>query len=152
MLGVLSLCFGFLTGIPAAICGVLGLTKANQVGSGKGMALTGIILGVVGTILTAVGGYLAYSGTKEVVNKVEQAAGGARANNDLKEIGLGALNHCVLTERLKHLRGLLLEQRLFAAVLPDEPHALQQALAESLPGQEAVFQGVRHELDHNTAS
>ena len=46
--------------------------------------------------------------------------------------GLGALNHRVFAQRLKHLGRLLLEQRLFATVLPDEPHALQQALTESL--------------------
>lgn len=90
VLGVLSLCFGVLTGIPAAVCGVLGLSKANQVGTGKGMAIAGIVLGVLGTILTAAAGYFAYRGTQEVVNKVEQAAGSMKASNDLKEIGLHA--------------------------------------------------------------
>jgi len=46
VLGLLVFCFGLLTGIPALICGIIGLKQANEMGgTGKGMAITGIVLG-----------------------------------------------------------------------------------------------------------
>lgn len=51
-LGIFSLIpfFGCALGLPALICGIIGMVKANanpEIG-GKGHALTGIVLGVVG--------------------------------------------------------------------------------------------------------
>lgn len=59
VLGVLSIfCCGFLTGIPAAIIGFMHKNKVdanpNQFG-GRGLALAGIITGVIGTILGIIG-------------------------------------------------------------------------------------------------
>jgi hypothetical protein len=54
ILGLLSLCLGVVTAIPAVIFGVLGLRDiARSKGrlAGKGMALTGVIAGGVGTLL-----------------------------------------------------------------------------------------------------
>jgi hypothetical protein len=45
-------CLGPVLGIPAVILGILGLSKAKQIGTGKGMSIAGIILGAVGTLLT----------------------------------------------------------------------------------------------------
>jgi hypothetical protein len=90
VLGILSFFCSGLTGIPAVICGFLGLSKANQVGAGKGMAIAGMTLGLVGTLVTAIGGFFL---TKYSVDNVRNAAVRARVNNDLKEIGLHAHNY-----------------------------------------------------------
>ncbi len=53
--GVLSLWLGFLTGIPAVICGHLGRARIRKSGGelrGKGMALSGLILGYGMTVLS----------------------------------------------------------------------------------------------------
>lgn len=52
VLGILSLFCMALTGLPAVICGVLGLMKASRTGgSGKGSAIAGIVLGFFGTVV-----------------------------------------------------------------------------------------------------
>ena len=49
LLGVVA---GVLFGLPAVICGGLGLSKAKQPGrGGKGMAIAGLVLGVIAIIL-----------------------------------------------------------------------------------------------------
>jgi hypothetical protein len=63
-----------------------------------------------------------------------------RCNNPLDPVrGLGALYQRALAQCLEHLRRLLLEQRLFAAVFAGEPYASQQAVVEGLSGQHIVF-------------
>ena len=56
ILGIL-LCLGCFTGIPAIICGIIGMKKANDdpanVG-GWGMSLTGVILGITSIVLSMV--------------------------------------------------------------------------------------------------
>ena len=58
VLGILSLlCFGFLAGIPAIICGHMGRSKIKQSRgtlSGDGMALAGLILGYIGTTIVTI--------------------------------------------------------------------------------------------------
>ena len=61
---------------------------------------------------------------------------------------LGALDDGVLAQRLENLGGLLFEESLFAAVLADEPDALDQPLVDGLPVEHAVLERFRHELDH----
>ncbi len=53
VLGILGLvCFGPVLGIAALICGVLGLQKSKQLGGqGKGMAISGIVLGSIDIVL-----------------------------------------------------------------------------------------------------
>jgi len=53
-----------------------------------------------------------------------------------------------LTCTLLNLQGLLFEESLFAAVLADEAHALDQTLVDGLPVERAVLERFRHELDH----
>lgn len=59
VLGILSLlCFGFLTGIPAVICGHTSRSNIrNSAGAltGGGMALAGLILGYIGIFITTLG-------------------------------------------------------------------------------------------------
>jgi hypothetical protein len=56
VLGLLSLaCFGFLTGVPAIICGHLARSRARQLPGqygGAGFALAGLITGYIGTVVT----------------------------------------------------------------------------------------------------
>ena len=56
VLGILTfVCLGPIAGILAIIFGFLGLKKANEMGgTGKGMALAGLILGAVGTIISII--------------------------------------------------------------------------------------------------
>ncbi len=58
VLGILGLlCFSFLTGIPAIICGHIGRTKIRQSNGtlgGDGLALAGLILGYAGTIISTI--------------------------------------------------------------------------------------------------
>ena len=46
--------FGLLTGIPAIICGAIAMRQIRERNeSGRGMALAGVIIGSIGTALTA---------------------------------------------------------------------------------------------------
>ena len=59
VLGILGLlCFSFLAGIPAIICGHMGRSRikySQGALKGDGMALAGLILGYAGTIITTLG-------------------------------------------------------------------------------------------------
>ena len=54
-LGVFSLipCLGLALGIPAVVCGIIGLSKANATPAigGKGHAITALVLGAITTLL-----------------------------------------------------------------------------------------------------
>ena len=52
VLGILSFFCLALAGIPAIVFGFLGLSRAKTAGTGQGMAVAGMILGLVGTLLT----------------------------------------------------------------------------------------------------
>jgi TM2 domain-containing membrane protein YozV len=53
VLGILSfVCLGPIAGVLAIVFGILGLKKANEVGTGKGMAIAGMVLGIIGTIVS----------------------------------------------------------------------------------------------------
>ena len=58
VLGILSLlCVGFFAGIPAIICGHMGRSRIKQSSgalTGGGMALTGLILGYIGTVIVTI--------------------------------------------------------------------------------------------------
>lgn len=71
--GVLSLGLGFLTGIPAVICGHLGRSRIRKAGGelrGKGMALAGLILGYVMTVLS-MSVMFSYSAAKVAIKKAQ---------------------------------------------------------------------------------
>jgi Domain of unknown function (DUF4190) len=70
--GIGSVIFGPLTGIPAIITGHIALGKIKKSGGvlqGRGLAITGLILGYVLTVLTVIVIALAYSGIRSAVNK-----------------------------------------------------------------------------------
>jgi hypothetical protein len=85
----------FLTGLPGIILGFLALGDVGRSGGrqkGKGLAITGIVAGCLGTLFVPVAGYFIYtglrSGVQSAVTKVQVAAGRAVATNNLKEMAL----------------------------------------------------------------
>jgi len=70
---LLGFCLLFLGGLLGILFGIMGLKRANQAGgSGRGLAITGIVLGII-TLITSsaiVGtGGMAYFGIRKVVNQ-----------------------------------------------------------------------------------
>jgi hypothetical protein len=86
VLGILSLCVGVCAGIPAVVCGILGLTRASRTGSGKALAITGLALGGIMTIANVV--FLPYA-----VLRVRQAAARSKDSNNFKQVALAVHYH-----------------------------------------------------------
>jgi hypothetical protein len=87
VLGILSLfCFA-LTGLPAIVFGFLGLSKASRVGTGKGMAVAGLLLGLLGTVLTAGAAWVVWKGYKGAERVVKAAKEEAEVEED-RESGI----------------------------------------------------------------
>jgi hypothetical protein len=85
----------FLTGLPGIILGVLAIGDVGRSGGrlkGKGLAITGIVTGCLGTLFVPVAGYFIYtgirSGVQSAVTQVQVAATRAVATNNLKEMAL----------------------------------------------------------------
>jgi hypothetical protein len=93
--GVLSFCLSLLAGVPAIILGVMSLSDISssrgRVG-GRGLAITGIILGVVGSLLI---GPAVMIGLLIVpaVQKVRDAAARVQSANNLRIQSLAMLNY-----------------------------------------------------------
>jgi hypothetical protein len=96
VLGVLSLFCLALAGIPAIVFGFLGLSRAKAAGTGQGMAIAGMALGLVGTLLTGGAvwlGWKAYKGAERIVQtaRTEMEVGEDRDKGI--ELMLAAHNH-----------------------------------------------------------
>lgn len=63
--------FGLILAILAVIFGVQGLKRAKEVDKGRGVALAGLILGVAGIVLSAIGIWLTVVVWREVVDFIE---------------------------------------------------------------------------------
>jgi hypothetical protein len=76
VLGILTfVCLGPLAGILAIIFGFLGMKKANETGTGKGMSIAGIVLGAVGTVATIVLIIVLVAAGNSVSDNVQDAFG-----------------------------------------------------------------------------
>jgi hypothetical protein len=92
--GVLAFCIPLVPGLTGVILGFLSIGEVNRSGgrlSGKGLAIGGIIISVLGTIFSC-GAVLAYGGFKilEAAGKSSQAM---QTSNNLKQIGLAMHNY-----------------------------------------------------------
>ena len=45
---------GIVLGIVGIVCGAIGMKKAKEFGSGKGLAIAGLICGIIGTVFTLI--------------------------------------------------------------------------------------------------
>jgi hypothetical protein len=92
--GVLSFCLSLLAGIPAVILGVLSLSDiSNSRGrvGGRGLAITGIVLGVVGSLM--IGPAILLALLLPAVQKVRGAAERIESANNLRMLSLAMLNY-----------------------------------------------------------
>ncbi len=95
VLGILSLsCLGFVSGIPAIITGHIAHSRAKKqpaLYGGAGLALIGLILGYVGTILTTIA-LIAFMAALllPALAKAKGKAQSVHCVNNMKQIGLAA--------------------------------------------------------------
>jgi prepilin-type processing-associated H-X9-DG protein len=97
VLGILSviLCLCF-TGIPAIICGILGISRIGKSGGrleGKGLAIAGIVTGSIGTLFTLMIIPFMAALLIPAVQAGRGAAQRAQCVNNLKQIGLALHNY-----------------------------------------------------------
>lgn len=99
VLGVLSLCGGCFTGVPAMLTGFMGLSKAKKVGTGKGLAIAGLATGAFGTfVVTGIGGYFGYE-------MYSAGSGAVKDSLNGRQIGLAAHNYAAATGTLPNPYG-----------------------------------------------
>ncbi len=96
VLGILSVLGGILTGLPAIVCGIVGISKiGNSSGrlTGKGLAVAGIATGGFGIMFTAVLAAIAIPAYVKVVEKAKLAQSQQRARVIVLACQLYAADH-----------------------------------------------------------
>src|SRR6266852_212135 len=97
VLGLLAFGCSVFTGIPAVIFGILGMKDINRSQGrlgGNGMAITGIVTGIVGSLLSFVVFIPISIGLiLPAVQKVRQAAANTQSANNLRQMGFAMQAH-----------------------------------------------------------
>ncbi|MEZ6143752.1 MAG: DUF1559 domain-containing protein [Zavarzinella sp.] len=96
ILGLISIIFGPLTGIVAAILGIMGYIKASN---SKGL-IGGQVLAITGTVLGVLFSALLILAVPFAIQKVRFAALNTRSANQCKQIGIGIHNYEAITGHL----------------------------------------------------
>jgi hypothetical protein len=71
-LGVVGLVFAFLVSPIGLIISIIAMVKARRSGTGKGFALAGIVVGIIGTAILAIGAFVLMSLVPNFVELAEQ--------------------------------------------------------------------------------
>ena len=92
VLGILSLILTVFAGIPAIICGAIGLSRVKETGTGNSPALAGLILGIVGCLMCPFM-FIGVGLLLPAVSKVREAASRSNDSNHFKETALATYGY-----------------------------------------------------------